>query len=318
MHTSITCLTASALLLLTACGGSSSTTPTSPADGGDSGNPGNMPDGGGGGGDTDNPSGTILFIGNIDVSDDSSGNNVELVGGFLRLGNSIALATAEQELGPLNDAPDTCEFTVSETLIPDTGGDDFDFDIDIPDFSFSFVSAGEIIPFTSSSGTFAELERTVIPIANFTLYVLAGDPTPESIPGPVPSGLTFNIPGDVFPAFANVPVPNVDSLVLTTPALGAVVSSDTVFTWEATPGSEAVISIQGSGFQFDVENPTSVGFTNLSCEVVDDGSFTIPAATQAELDAAGSNLTFNQMTRTFSSLQQSDNAALIVSRTSEL
>lgn len=304
----ITYLSACLVCSLTACGGGGG--------GGGSSESGSGPDGidGSGGGGTGS-SGTVSFYGFMQVSDDVDDNEVTINGGFARFSGAVLFPDFESAIGQLNNAPDTCEVTVSDSIIIDEDDDD-DIDIEIPNISVSLVSAGEIIPFTSATaGSFAELERMVQ--FGQTFYTLAGDPS-SGIPGPVPADLTFSIPGDVFPAYPSVAVPNMTSLGNISPDLNSAVTGDTIFTWDAGAGSDAVVSISATGFtQTIVNDLPTVSFAILDCEVIDDGIFALPATTQTEIANSGIDFFFGSMSKTLTSLEQNGNSVLIVTRSSD-
>jgi len=135
---------------------------------------------------------------------------------------------------------------VTSELCEVTTSDDFD---DIEDSPFDTVSAGDNIVISSPAGTFV---------------------TP--VPSPLPSGLTVDIPGDVFPAFSNVAVPDVD------PLTGVETSGPDNMSVSWNPGSN-----DGPILAISVIDITSGA--GATCFTADDGEFSFPADVQAELDA---------------------------------
>lgn len=285
---------------------SSSDSPTVAANqGGDTDTAGGTTGGGTGGGttggDTGGGTGTggftvtdgTQFLGILDVTETTSSNEVEVSGIFFGLSSSVLGGDLQTALSPTLD---TC--TVDTTDLTDVGLlPTIDLDVD-----FNTVSAGEIIPFMSASGTYVELVRQ----NQFGFDVYVSDP--ETIPGSIPSQLTASIPGDVFPAFASFSFPVVERLIVSSPAAGSLVTPATVFTWTPGTNPDAFISISAfSGF--------GTNSIDVDCEVRDDGQFTFPAATQAEMGADFSSI-FTDIERVAFSIQQQGNAALLLSTNS--
>ncbi len=128
------------------------------------------------------------------------------------------------------------------------------------------ISAGEVITVTGSAGTIASLTR-VQNSPGIVDYSASVDAT--AIQGV--TNLQFDIPGDEFPSFGNIQVP--DSIPLTgiTPALDATVTANTIFRW--SPGTPGVTHMSiGMTFGEGISNPVFVG-----CFIVDDGEFSLPS-----------------------------------------
>jgi len=178
-------------------------------------------------------------------------------------------------------------------------------DLDDVETEFSTISAGETILFTSSAGTFAELQRKIE--SGNTFY----EPNTDPVAGPLPDGLILDIPGDVFPAFSNVAVPNLDAFELKSPASGEVITPASVFTWEASNNPDSVVEISASNVDFS----TSKGVV-VSCVVTDDGSFGFPTKTQAEMGADFSSILELRAIRYVFTIKQQGEAILVVTSTS--
>ena len=89
-----------------------------------------------------------------------------------------------------------------------------------------------------------------------------------------PNELTLDIPGDdTFPAFSAVQIPDLEDLVVTSPAAGDVLRSDTAITWNA--------AIDGVNSRL-LLTATDANVT-VDCSLADDGEFNFTAETQAEL-----------------------------------
>ena len=267
-----TCLAALITASLTACGGGSSgsddeiasapeqpetpETPETP----------DTPDTPTVGGDND---GNVSLVGTIGFNDD------DVFGTFISLPTPIPVPTVTTATDLFPDL-DTCEVT---TFDPDTffGPDDPDpdtDDTDTPEPESISVSAGEVLTVISPAGTFAELIR--IQSDDEIDYELA-DGIP--LPGPVPTGTVLNIPGDVFPAFTDVAIPSAPNLANFSPSSLPISVTDE-FTWVTPTGTlptSVFLAITGD---FTLANNS---FSSVSCSLVDDGSFTLPADIQAEL-----------------------------------
>ncbi len=181
-------------------------------------------------------------------------------------------------------------------------------DLEIPDISdqigeLTLLSAGDVITISSPAGSYTELSKQVF--QGFIFYQ-----SEDGLTGPLPSGLVVDIPGDDFPAFASVQVPDVEPVSLTSPTIGQPVTADTVFTWQAGNNQNAYVTLSSSQF---TGNPTSI--TSVDCTVTDDGSFSFPAATKTELGASFSG-TGATISRSVSTFQQQGNAVLVVTRDS--
>ena len=265
--------------------------------GGDGGDTGNDDGGSTDGGSTGGLSGDVTVWGtvSVDQNDDFSAETVELSAGFFQI-SGTQLPPAATLLEFAIPSEDTCEVSRGDT-------DDFD----IPDFEeldFTTVDAGDVITFTSPAGTYAELSQTTA--FGFTFY----EDSVEDRAGPAPSGLVVDIPGGTFPAFSNAAIPDVDALVVTSPASSdtfgtMTMTPSTVFTWEAGSNPDARIAIDSFSFDF-----TSGDTISLTCTVMDDGSFTLPANIQAEL---GSDFEESvDVERIALSFQQQGSAVLIL------
>ncbi len=165
------------------------------------------------------------------------------------------------------------------------------------------ISAGEVLTLTSPAGTFSELVREI-----------SGDSVFYSVPqgfisGGLPSSITLDIPGDEFPAFANIAIPVVQALNINSPVAGQTVNTGTAFSWLAGNNPNAYIEITATGATNGVN-------TTVSCTVQDDGSFTFSAATANEL-GANFSAQFFSMTREAQASSVNGNALLVVSSSSQ-
>jgi hypothetical protein len=128
---------------------------------------------------------------------------------------------------------------------------------------FDPVSAGEVILFSSPEGTFGELVAVSLRNTFFRYRSLT-----ETLAGNLPENLSFDVPGDDFPAMSNVSVPNVDSFNLISPESGATVTPSTTFSWVSGSDPNAVVAIKLFGVDIYAER-----YIRVNCIAEDDGSF---------------------------------------------
>ena len=139
----------------------------------------------------------------------------------------------------------------------------------------ALLDAGDTLSVYANGSLYGTLERSAeLDLGLITYLSAVLPPLPEA-------GLTIDIPGadDGFPAFSRVPFPDVPNLNMTAPADLGAITRHTTFTW--TGSSDGVVFLFGVGENSAGE---AVGF---GCVVRDDGDFSFPAQTQAELAAAG-------------------------------
>ncbi len=168
--------------------------------------------------------------------------------------------------------------------------------------SARLVSAGETLTFTSPAGTYVTLERQTL--NNPTVGTLVAYTLP--IPGDVlaglpPAGLTLDIPGDVFPAFSNVAVPDLPTpLTDFSPSIGRPVGASTAFSWTSS-------GVAGAGVLLElVSNAESI-----NCLLVDDGNFTLPASVTDQLTGTFAG-TVDVVDREATALVSSEDAVLFI------
>ena len=255
---------------LVACGSSSSD--SSDADNGTA-TAGGTTAGTSGGGTTGSTGGTtggdaggdISFLGFVSIDEDAGSNEVDATASFVRFTSSVLANLLQASFEP---ELDECE--VETVQISDTPTDLPEIDIDVVP---EIVSAGEVLPISSSAGTYIQLMRQTF--SGFTFYTAE----PETVPGPIPAQLSIDIPGDVFPAVANLTLPVVETFVISAPMAGQPITPSTTFSWTAGSNPGAFISISAASI-------SSTGdFLIVDCEVADDGEFNFPAATQAAMGA---------------------------------
>jgi len=235
------------------------------------------------------PSG-LPMVGLINISQSAEGTITTPFGIFLEVPNATQADLAAVLVNP---NADVCEVFTDNT--PDN-------ESSIESRSRA-ISAGEVLTLTSPVGTFSELVREIsddsISYSAPQGFISAG----------LPSSLAIDIPGDEFPAFANVSIPVVQPLSVISPAAGQAVNTGTTFSWVAGNNPNAYIEIMAAG-------ATNGVFTTVSCTVRDDGSFTFSAATANEL---GGNFSaqFPSITREAQATAVNGTALLVVSSSSD-
>lgn len=218
--------------------------------------------------DDDDLPGDLSLVGyvSVEVEEENEAIETELAGVFFRFEDTTIVDGFFEAMTSQLNGEDVC--FVSEE-------DDDNNDLDV-DFDFEIgetVSAGETMTLTSPMGTYATLERQTLNIPSLGTVIAYTTPMGDALPGLPPSGLTIDIPGDVFPAFSNVAVPDLPaSLVDFSPPLFSAVDESTVFSW--TPSGVA-----GAGVTLELVSDTE----SISCLLVDDGNFTLPASVTEQL-----------------------------------
>ena len=128
------------------------------------------------------------------------------------------------------------------------------------------VSAGDVVTVTGPDGSYAELVRRTEGV-DVRYATETG-----TIPRPVPDALMLDVPGDEFPAFAEVSAADILAFELLAPAPDASITPDTVFSWTPSDSPDTFVRIEADD-----------GRTALACQAEDDGEFTLPEAVRAEL-----------------------------------
>lgn len=288
----------------------------------DSTDDGANPDNDSSGGNNNSAGGNVNLLGSVSVTQDAA-SMLDIAGGFFRSDLNLPSAGVINAYRP---ELDTCTLSTLNLTDSTIGLPGFDFEL-IPEF----VSAGEVITFTAAGSSFTELQREITPaqtIEGFSVpaFILYALPEGTNLTGPVPSDLTFTVPGDVFPAFSSVSVPSVEALQVQSPGAEPVTAS-TTFTWTAGSNADAFIEISASGTTFDINaidpdtfdpetfDPESLAISLLRCTVTDDGSFTIPSDVQAQMGSSFSS-PFSSMSRTAFVAQQQGSSLLLVNSSS--
>lgn len=252
-------------------------------------------------GNTDTGGETVTGADGNGSSEPASGGNVAFTGGIvIEKSGKYATAgfqttnqavSAQQTQNGIVSSVDSCVVSANSADTNTPVQEDY-----IP------ISAGDVITLTSPAGSYAELVKSEV--NGFILYGVAGN---GSLPGPVPSGTVLDIPGDVFPAFPNVAVPDVAELTNVASSTGNTLTANSTVTWDAASGVGTYMNLSAAYTPSGSDTSTSV-----FCTVVDDGSFSFPADIAAQMGGDFMALNFN-LSRSGSTFVQSGNAQLTVS-----
>ncbi len=159
------------------------------------------------------------------------------------------------------------------------------------------ISAGDTLVLTSPLGTFATMDKRVD--EEFIIYS-----TTDSLDN-IPAELTIDIPGDAFPAFSNVAIPE-DTDITDLSVSEEALTDTSSFTWTPSGTSNTILAME-----------LVYGSTFISCEIVDDGSFTLPAEIVAQTGPL-TNGFVEFAVQVSENLVQSGNAVMIVNREKEV
>lgn len=248
--------------------------------------------------------GSVSQLGFVDVDQFDFGGatpDIELSAGFISSSSAISFDAITNEINPSSDI---CEVRENVSFLDDE--EDIDF-TNINPGNIISISAGETVTFTSPAGTFATLNReSGFGFIGYNLELDSGTT--------LPADLTVDIPGDQFPAFANVAVPPVQLLTGVSVSSGNVVNANSTFTWDAGTDPNSRISISANT-DFDFANLLTSTRTEVDCYVLDDGAFNFPASIQAQLGSFSATEVY--VSRSNVTFLRNGNALLVVSSYSE-
>lgn len=161
------------------------------------------------------------------------------------------------------------------------------------------ISAGSNLTLSSDAGTFADVEQQ----QNGEIISYAST---SPLPRP-PNGLTADIPGDTFPTFTALAIPDLQDLVINSPAAGEVLLSDTTITWNAATdrtNSRVLLTASDAG-------------VTVNCSLADDGSHTFSAATQAQLGELFGTASISARRQNLTSPTRGDSGFVIITSIQE-
>lgn len=173
-----------------------------------------------------------------------------LIAGFYDLAGDIS------PLLPLLETPtsDRCVINGELTAEEQEGNELFNAGV--------LVSAGDALVLSSPLGTFATMEKRT---DEGDIFYTSSDMLDN-----IPTEMTLDIPGDDFPAFANIAIP--ESVSIDDFAFAAdVVTESSEYTWTSTGAADTTVLLD-----------IMFGSTLIECQVIDDGSFSLPAETVAQ------------------------------------
>ena len=249
-----------------------------------------------------NPGGDgVTQLGLISVSETVAANQVSAFGTFIGFETELPDAFVSN---PYAGELDECTVTsAGETPAPTVPTP-----VDDPDSTTS-LDAGSELTLRANGASYATLPKQTTTSNGKTNISYVSS---ESLPSPIPSGLTVSIPGSSggFPAFSDVAVGEVASFSLTSPEASEQVTPDTTFTWTGSGSSTTYVTIVASAFDFTTSESTTV-----SCLVADDGNFSFSASTRSEMGATFES-TFFSASRTSYRVEQKGDAVLILSASS--
>lgn len=156
------------------------------------------------------------------------------------------------------------------------------------------IDAGETLLVKNGSRPFLELSKDA-PSELITYTASTGETLPSA-------PLTLDIPGQDFPAFTDAKFETIPTFELTEP-VDTIVTPETTFRWTNT-SDNGVISLQITQFEPDI---------TVICFAKDDGEFSFPETTKAELEAL--NFTTGELrlpTRLAARYEVRDGAALLL------
>lgn len=147
-------------------------------------------------------------------------------------------------------------------------------EVPLPEAAYVPIDAGATLPLRSPAGRYASLERIEGRLGREVTIAYA---LPDPIPGPLPDGLTLDVPGAVFPRFAGEPFPALEPFELTAPAARDLddITTSTKFEWAPSNSGRAVVML------------TVVSRAQqllVRCLAADEGAFVFPSATAQALD----------------------------------
>lgn len=197
---------------------------------------------------TTNLSGAYQYYGYVTLIDDTLLDQVDRDANFLKM-RSTEPASVFVNSVPMS--ADSCSLRITKSLPTDPGI------IGFPEAQFDLVSAGESYTLTSDAGTYATI-------------TLADDRF-DVATYPSPNPLTLDFPGDVFPAFSALTMPQVQAVQNFSPSRNETLTKDTIITWDPTGLADHHIYLTLTDYD-ETEK-----WVILNCRMLDDGNFALPA-----------------------------------------
>lgn len=126
-----------------------------------------------------------------------------------------------------------------------------------------YVSGGQSVVINTQSGPWATIDQ-----GSDLQYVVRNNQT-----GPLPADATLSIPGSAFPTVAAYPLYEPAAPVRTSPQTGVAVDADSIYSW--VPDSDPRTSMTIKFLEYDASG-NFVDFSDMECQVADDGQFELP------------------------------------------
>jgi hypothetical protein len=259
----------------------------------------------------DSLSGSVSRIGSVEVGDAEADFSLQVSGGFLELVEPVTVASIQAELAARTTSADECDVFVGadEDYVPST--------LESAAMSASLISAGEVLTISGPSGTLGEVSRQLLS-ADPDAYVYAGRIQASAATA---TNLVLDIPGEDFPAFSAVAVPDITPFVLSSvirpmDAFDFDIPVDTTYTWlpaNDSATSRVILDVDLTSESNLFEETRRVV---INCSLLDDGSFTLPADVQSELTDAGFDGLPFSIGRSDVRLQQVGDALMFIQRSS--
>lgn len=181
---------------------------------------------------------------------------VEIEADFLKFNSDISQLLTEVLLS----GSDTCEVETDDDVDDEQQQPS---DITVAIMNSESISAGDSLVVSSSAGTYTTL-LSQVSSDNEISY------EPETNPPALPAGLTLDVPGNAFPAFTTIAIPDVSEVEAFDFPVNDLTES-VLFTWTASNDPNTRISLGISTGQF------SDSQIFIDCDIKDDGSFELPA-----------------------------------------
>lgn len=255
-------------------------------------------------------SGTVSKIGSMQIADENSDFLLDMSAIFIELQEPISVSGFETQLARRSMSEDNCEVYVG------TEDDYVPSDLDEALDSGTIITAGEVITVGSAAGSLGELQPgAVFGNTDFVIYTGEVQASQETA-----NGLIVDIPEGEFPAFSAIAVPDVIQFELTTeipPAnnFGTEVAIDSTFNWDPVgdAGSRITLTadVTANSNLFD-ETRRAV----IDCVLQDDGSFTLGADVQTQLNNFGFTSLPLAIGRESIIIRQQGDAIVVLSRSS--
>lgn len=239
---------------------------------------------------------TVTQLGMVMLGD-FSGPNTPAAANALASFNRIPETDAQRLSGnPYEAFLDTCFVTQDPNLNPPFLAPP------VPIAPDTGLDAGETVTIFAGGAPYAALRRMEGEDPFYT-----GDGLPE---GALPEAqLSVTVPGAAFPAFERVPFVNAPPVTLNEPQDPTGLSPESTFSWAPFTPADGYSAVLFSAVQVDMEDPEA--FVGLACIARDDGTFSLPEETQAELQNAGfTNGSLLEFSRLATRLERSGEAVL--------